>query len=515
MSRSANLALLLDGPARSSAGAPAVLLGDRPVRTWGALADAVARRAGALRTALGVRPDDRVAVVAGNCPEYLELLLAIWHAGAVAVPVSSRLHAREVAGLLEDCAARLCFTSPDLAEDVAQVLPNATRQLVIGDSQERAMTSADAVDAAQRSALDDAWIFYTSGTTGRAKGARLTHGNLLAMSAAYYADVAEVSARDSFVHVAALSHASGLFALPFLARGATQVLPTSGGFDARELLDLLAARDRSTFFVPPVLLRRLTEAVQHAPAPPVDRLGTVLVGAAPVLEQDLRQAIAALGPRVWNGYGQGESPCTITAMTAADTAAALDDPERLISVGRARWATRVRVVGPDDRPLPPGEVGEVVVDGPTVMSGYLGLPQASAEALRGGWLHTGDLGRFDRGGRLTLVDRAKDVVITGGYNVYPREVEDVLVADGAVAEVAVVGVPDAEWGERLVAFVVAAEGQTPDLTGLDSRCLATIARHKRPKQYLVVDSLPRNAAGKVLKTELRQQVPRPERTDSG
>lgn len=506
MNGSSNLALLLDAPARALGGAPALLHGDRVTRTWASLADVVARRAAALAQHHGVRPGDRVALVAANCPEYLELLFAIWHAGAVAVPVSSRLHARESAALLEDCDARICVATPDLGGELSPLLPTRTRMLVVGEAEERRTTSADPLEPVRRSGHDDAWIFYTSGTTGRAKGARLTHGNLLAMAAAYYADVAEVGPRDSFVHIAALSHASGLFALPFLARGAAQVLPESGGFHADELLDLVSARERSTFFLPPVLLRRLCDEVERTPAAPVDRLGTVLVGAAPVLAEDLRRGVAALGPRVWNGYGQGESPCTITAMSAAATAAALHDPDRLVSVGTARWATRVRVVDPDDRPLPPGEVGEVIVDGPTVMAGYLGRDEATAATLRGGWLHTGDLGRFDSYGHLTLVDRAKDVVITGGYNVYPREVEDVLVCDPAVAEAAVVGVPDAEWGERLVAFVVAEPGRRPDATALDERCLTSIARHKRPKQYVVVDALPRNPAGKVLKTTLREQV---------
>jgi long-chain acyl-CoA synthetase len=515
MSGSANLALLLDGPARARGDAPAVLLGDRPVRSWTGLADAVARRAGALATGFGIRPGDPVAIVAANCPEYLEWLLAIWHAGAVAVPVSGRLHAREAAALLADCSAPLCVTTEDLAGGLAPLLTSRTRLLVVGDDDERATVSPDPIEPVRRSALDDAWIFYTSGTTGKAKGARLSHGNLLAMSAAYYADVADVGARDTFVHVAALSHASGLFALPFLARGAAQVLPVSAGFDAAELLDLVGRHDRSSFFVPPVLLRRLTAAVDRTPEPPaVDRLGTVLVGAAPVLDDDLRRGVAALGPRLWNGYGQGESPCTITAMPAATMAAALDEPDRLASVGTARWATRVRVVDIDGRPLPAGEVGEVVVDGPTVMTGYLGRPDATAETLRGGWLHTGDLGRFDDAGHLTLVDRAKDVVITGGYNVYPREVEDVLVADPAVAEAAVVGVPDAEWGVRLVAFVVPTQVQQPDTRALDARCLASIARHKRPTQYVVVEALPRNAAGKVLKTALRGQVPAAEGQDA-
>ena len=194
-------------------------------------------------------------------------------------------------------------------------------------------------------------------------------------------------------------------------------------------------------------------------------------------------------------------------MSAAATAVALDDPQRLASVGTPRWATCVRIVDGDDRPVRLGEVGEVVVDGPTVMAGYLGRPEETAEALRGGWLHTGDLGRMDDGGYLTLVDRAKDVVISGGYNVYPREVEDVLLTDPAVADAAVVGVPDPDWGERLVAFVVPSEQGRPDPRALDARCLAAIARHKRPKEYVIVDALPRNPTGKVLKTVLRRQVP--------
>jgi long-chain acyl-CoA synthetase len=164
----------------------------------------------------------------------------------------------------------------------------------------------------------------------------------------------------------------------------------------------------------------------------------------------------------------------------------------------------VRVVDEHDREVPTGESGEVVTRGQHVMSGYWNRPEASAETLRGGWLHTGDLGRFDEAGNLTLVDRAKDVVITGGYNVYPREVEDVLLADPAVGDVAVIGVPDPEWGERVVAYLVASPGAAVDQAALDQRCLDAIARHKRPKEYRVVEELPRNTAGKVLKKELRE-----------
>jgi long-chain acyl-CoA synthetase len=499
---SANLAGLIDGPARRLTDRPAVLDGDRPVFTWAGLAEDVARRAGGLRTHHGVRPGDRVALVARNSAAYLSSLLAVWHAGAVAVPIAARLHAREVADLLADCSAVLCLTDDGLAGALAE--RTGTRLHVLG-TREDDLGNADPVPARTRAATDDAWLFYTSGTTGRAKGARLSHANLLAMAGAYFADVAPVDARDTLLHVAALSHASGLFALSFLGRGATQVLPASGGFEAGELLDLVAAHHRSTFFLPPVLLRRLLAGRELADLD-ARRVGTVLVGAAPVRAEDLRAGVAAFGPRVWNGYGQGETPNTITCMTTAEVAASLDHPDRLTSVGTARFATCVRVVDEDDRELPPGEAGEVVVAGPTVMAGYLGRPDATAEALHGGWLHTGDVGRFDAEGYLTLVDRAKDVVITGGYNVYPREVEDVLAADPAVADVAVIGVPDEQWGERVVAVVVPRKGRHVDPAALDARCLAALARHKRPREYVVRAELPRNPAGKVLKTVLRNTV---------
>jgi long-chain acyl-CoA synthetase len=378
--------------------------------------------------------------------------------------------------------------------------------MVAGDADERALLRGAAIEPVARELTDDAWIFFTSGTTGTPKGARLSHGNLLAMTAAYHADVDTVGPGDQLIHVAALSHASGLFSLPFLARGAAQVLPESGGFDPAELIGLLARGERSTFFVPPTLLRRLAAAPGASAAR--GRVGRVIVGAAPVRAADLREGMGVFGACLWNGYGQGESPCTITAMGPQAMAAALaaDDDGQLASVGVARWGIRVRVVGDAGAELPAGEIGEVVADGPTVMSGYLGAREATAETLRGGWLHTGDLGRFDAGGRLTLVDRVKDMLISGGYNVYPTEVENVLLADPAVQDAAVLGVPDAEWGERVVAFVVAARGHELDTAALDRRCLDEIARHKRPREYHAVAALPRNAAGKVLKRELRASL---------
>jgi long-chain acyl-CoA synthetase len=500
-----NVIALLDGPSRWSAGEPAVTVGTRVVRTWSEFAEVVARRAGGLCESLGVHSGERVALFASNGPDYLELLFAIWHAGGVVVPIASRLHPKEAGALLAASDARACFVGADLAGGL--VAPDGCQVVIVAGEQDRALAASEPCDALARELDDDAWIFFTSGTTGKPKGARLSHGNLLAMAGAYLADVDAVGPGDGLVHVAALSHASGLFALPFAARGAVQVLPPSGGFDGDELVALIAAGRRSTFFLPPTLLRRFaaTPGAEGVGA----QIGTVIVGAAPVRAGDLREAVGVLGPRVWNGYGQGESPCTITALRQEAIAAAIrdGDEERLASVGVARWATRVRVVGADDGVLSAGETGEVAVAGPTVMAGYLDQPDQTAETLRGGWLHTGDLGRIDAAGYLTLLDRSKDVVISGGYNVYPREVEDVLLGDPTVADVAVLGIPDEEWGERVVGFVVAA-GSGVDRAALDRRCLEQIARHKRPRDYHVVASLPRNAAGKVLKGELRESLAR-------
>jgi long-chain acyl-CoA synthetase len=509
------LSALLDGPARWCADGAAIVVGDRPLRTWSTFAEAVARRSSGLRRSAGVAPGETVALFAANCPEYLEALFSIWHAGAVAVPVNGKLHPREAAELVDACRARICFASRDLAHGLCDHVPSRSRVVVLGDADDLALERAEPAAPVTRSLADDAWIFFTSGTTGRAKGARLTHGNLLAMTAAYYADVDTLGPRDSLLHLASLSHASGLFSLSFVGRGARQVLPESGRFDPAEVLSVVSAGERCTFFVPPTLLRRLCEE-QAGPAP-LPGIGRVLVGAAPVSPEDLRRAVAAFGPRLWNGYGQGETPCTITALGADAIAEALveGDEARLASVGVARFATRVAVVDGDDRPLPAGEIGEVVVAGPTVMAGYLDLPEETAQTLRGGWLHTGDLGRFDDRGHLTLVDRAKDVVITGGYNVYPSEVERVLLADPAVAEASVVGVPDPDWGESVVAYVVPRPGAEIDADALDSRCLNAIARYKRPREYRVVEQLPRNPAGKVLKSELRAMSSRAEQHVAG
>ena len=226
---------------------------------------------------------------------------------------------------------------------------------------------------------------------------------------------------------------------------------------------------------------------------------------------DIERALRVMGPRFVQIYGQGETPMVGTALRAA-TSSTRDHPrwrERLASVGVAQTPVQLRVADEEGRDAACGEVGEVLVRGDSVMAGYWRNPEASAAALRDGWLWTGDLGSLDADGFLTLKDRSKDLIISGGSNIYPREVEEVLLTAPGVAEVAVVGAPDAEWGEVVVAFVVAEPGATLDAQALDAHCLARIARFKRPKRYVFVDALPKNNYGKVLKTVLRERLAPP------
>jgi long-chain acyl-CoA synthetase len=501
-----NLALLLSNSAKSFPERPAVSVGDRRLYDYGAYGSLSARIAGGLIDRLGLRPNDRVALAMTNNAEYLAILFAIWRAGLVAVPTNAKLHSRELAYIMTDCGARVCLATADVAGPLTKALTGAERLVVLGDAEWRELTVAEPVGVVDRESDDLAWIFYTSGTTGKPKGAMLSHRNLAAMAVGYLADIDFLSPDDCLFHLAAQSHATGLFGLTHIAKATHQILSPSGGFDPAEIADLLLLYRSATLFAPPTGLRRLIRHSAFASAK-IENIRTLLLGAAPVYAADLKAGYGLLGPRLWNGYGQGESPCTISAMPKALLASAIEtgDEQRMVSVGLARTGVEIAIVDEEDRPLPPCEVGEVVVRGDTVMAGYWNLPEASAVALRSGWLHTGDLGALDDRGFLTLLDRAKDLIISGGSNIYPREIEDVLLDDPDVAEAAVIGLPDAEWGESVAAILVASPGHALDLARLETLCLDRIARFKRPKHWRVIDSLPKNGAGKVLKRELRER----------
>ena len=469
--------------------------GERVHATWAAFAARTAAAATGLRDDFDLSPGDRVAILMRNRPEYLEALFAIWHAGLVAVPVNARLHREEIAYILEDSETAVVVADADHADDVEGAV------IAPGERWER-ITASSPAPLVDRQPDDPAWLFYTSGTTGRPKGATLTNRNLLQMTLSYYADIDPVMPQDCILQAAPLSHGAGLYGLPHVARGAVSVLPQSGGAD--EIAALLERWPGMSFFAAPTMVKRLAGDAAVAAAD-LSNLKTIIYGGAPMYLADLEDALARFGPRLAQIYGQGETPMTITALSKADHADR-DHPrwrDRMQSVGLARTDTEVRVVDADDRELPAGEVGEIVVRGDVVMAGYWNQPESTAETLRGGWLHTGDLGSFDAEGYLTLHDRSKDLIISGGMNIYPREVEEALLNHAGVRAVAVVGGPHPEWGETVVAFVVPADGDAPPPEDeLDETCLDRIARYKRPRDYRFVDALPTNNYGKVVKREL-------------
>ncbi len=507
-----NLAHLLLRSARLAPHAPALALGTHVVADYATLAARAARLGAGLCRRFGLVPGDRVALFMANCPQYVELLFACWHAGLAAVPINAKLHPRELEYILADSGASLCFTTAEFASGAASVSVPGLREVIDARSKDYERLLADDAPslvghAAERAADDVAWLFYTSGTTGRPKGVMITHRNLMAMTLNYFSDVDAIAPGDSILHAAPMSHGSGLYVLPHVAHSALNVAPESGGFEPDEMFALFGAHRGVTLFAAPTMVKRLVDHPSGEPG----QLKTIVYGGGPMYVEESRRALRRLGNRMVQIYGQGESPMTITALSRAMHADSAHPrwEARLASVGIAQTGMEVRVASPDDAALPAGEAGEILVRGDAVMRGYWGNERASAETLRGGWLHTGDVGVLDDEGFLTLKDRSKDVIISGGSNIYPREVEEVLLEHAGVSEVSVVGEPDAEWGENVIAFVVARAGRGDGLVAeMDALCLSRIARFKRPKRYVFVDALPKNMTGKVLKTELRKLLPK-------
>jgi acyl-CoA synthetase (AMP-forming)/AMP-acid ligase II len=466
------------------------------------------RQAASLGAALGARgigPGARVAVFMTNRPEYLVALYCAWYAGAAVVPINAKLHVREADWIIGNAGAQAVILSDDVGADLH---PGNALRLSVDDPAFAALLAGDPLPA-PAAMTDDAlaWLFYTSGTTGRPKGVQITAGNLVAAVLSYLADVDDVLPTDAAFYAAPMSHGAGLYNFMHVIRAARHVIPPSGGFDADEILDLAPRLENLHMFAAPTMVRRLVAA---AKARGSDGAGirTIVYGGGPMYLADITEAVAVLGPRLVQIYGQGESPMTITVLPR-DLVADRTHPDwraRLASVGRAFSALEVRIADAEGNTLPPGEAGEILVRGPTVMAGYWQNPQATADTLRGGWLWTGDVGAMDAAGFVTLHDRSKDVIISGGTNIYPREVEEALLEHPAVAEVSVVGRPHPDWGEEVVAFVVAEPGHDPDPAALDAHCNDHIARFKRPKHYRFLAELPKNNYGKVLKTDLRRML---------
>ena len=500
-----NLAHLLTRAARAYGTRPALAVGTTVVADYTAMAARVAKLAGGL-AGLGLQPGARIAVVSGNCVEYIELMFAAWHAGLAVVPIHSKLHPKELGFIFGNSGAQAVFGNHGTIARVAEAAQavGLAQVFEIGTREFAALYDAKPVAPSTRGGDDLAWLFYTSGTTGRPKGVMLSHANLVEMVLSYFTDVDSVAASDCLVHAAPISHGSGIYVLTHVAQAACNVVTESGGFDPAEIFALWRSYQGVSMFAAPTMVKRLTDALDEDGGAP--GLKTIIYGGGPMYVADLQQSIRRFGQHFAQIYGQGEAPMTITSMNKAihaDTA----HPrylERLASVGLPFNGLEVMVADSDDQPVPAGEMGEICVRGAVIMRGYWQNPEATDAALRDGWLHTGDIGSFDAEGFLTLKDRSKDMIISGGSNIYPREVEEALLLHPAVSEVSVVGRPHPEWGEEVVAFVVVRSAVRVTEKVLDAHCLDHIARFKRPKAYRFVETLPKNEAGKVLKTALRE-----------
>ncbi|MFO1218616.1 MAG: AMP-binding protein [Burkholderiaceae bacterium] len=492
-----NPALWLARTAQQHPARPAVGHGTDIWCNYAELADRAARLATWLR-AQGVAPGDRVGLFLPNRPEYLVMLWGSWWAGAAAVPINAKLHPREAAWILQHSGAKLAFCAEAQRDELAALTPGVP----LHDALPELDAHEPSATPVERRAGDPAWLFYTSGTTGRPKGVVLGSRQLREASLGYLAEVQAVAPGDVMLHPAPLSHGGGLYHLPYVMHGGVNVVPRSGGFEPAEIVALAAHWRNASFFAAPTMVHRLVDHVERSGQRP-EGLATIVYGGAPMYRADIERALRVVGPHFAQIYGQGESPMTITVLPKAviNDATHPRHGERLASAGHAQPMLELSIRGSAGAELPVGEAGEVCVRGDVVMEGYWQQSEATAAAIRDGWLYTGDVGRLDAEGYLTLLDRSKDLIISGGSNIYPREVEEALLTHPAVSEVSVIGRHDAQWGESVVAYVV--RRSPVDAAELDAHCLAQIARFKRPKIYRFVDALPKNNYGKVLKTELR------------
>lgn len=492
-----NLGLWLARSAQIGPARPALFSGRDRVADYATFGARACRVAGWL-VAQGVQPGDRVAIFMKNTPDYLVVFYGIWYAGAAVVPINAKLHGREVDFILKDSGADIVFASPNLAEAPgvqARIIPTP------GPAYDDILQNAGLEEPKDRAAGDLAWLFYTSGTTGKPKGVIITHGMALSMALCYGVDVDQVSADDTAIYAAPMSHGAGLYNLMHVQAGARHACPVSGGFEVHEFLDLAAHFGRAHLFAAPTMVKRMTETGK-ATGRRGEGLRTIVYAGGPMYNADIIDAVNHFGPVFVQIYGQGECPMGITVLprdVVCDRTHARWRA-RLASVGRAQSAVEVQIGDAAGAPLPVGAAGEIMVRGQTVMPGYWNNPIATAKTFANGWLKTGDVGVMDDEGLVTLQDRSKDMIITGGSNVYPREVEEVLLTHADVIEASAVGRSHPDWGEEIVAFVV---GSAPDAV-LDALCLAHIARFKRPKRYFRLSALPKNNYGKVLKTELRK-----------
>lgn len=461
--------------------------------------------AGHLRD-LGVIPGEPVALILPNGVEYVVADLAISLIGAAKVPLNLMLSVEEQSYILADSGTRVCFVGVGqmAAVEDAQAADAALHVISLEGDGPQSWTSVlehtELEVEPEVNPHDRALIMYTGGTTGRPKGVQHIQSGLAANLLSHMLEM-EIVAEDVLLLTSPLPHSAGFLLQAALTKGATTYLEE--GFDAESVLDRIAHDKASFLFMVPTMIYRLLDAASGRADLDTSALRTILYGAAPITVDRLQQGLQLFGPVFVQLYAQSEAPNFLTRLRRDDHRVS-GGVNRLSSCGQPVAMAHVVVRQADGTPCEPGEVGEVTARSPYTMIGYLNREQETSEALRNGWLHTGDLGYLDDGGYLFLVDRKKDMIITGGLNVYSTEVEQALARVDGVAEVSVTGVPHRDWGEAVVAFVVPSRA---DLTADEVRNAARdlLTTYKRPKEVVLVETLPVTAVGKVDKKELRSQ----------
>ncbi|NDZ18123.1 acyl-CoA synthetase [Variovorax sp. WS11] len=510
-----NLGRLLTHTARLFPDRPALIQEGGRTCTWGEMEERVAAMTTALRR-LGLRKGDRILVHSRNNLQMFESCWIAFRLGCVWVPTNFRLTPPEVAYLGASSGAIAMIAEDVFAghvDAVRESAPSLKHVIAIGAARAGEHAYEDLVreyrgqpDGHETVGWDDPlWFFYTSGTTGRPKAGVLTHGQMSFVVANHLADlIPGTTERDCSIAVAPLSHGAGIHALLNVARGAPTVLPASEKLDAEAFWQAVEKHRVTNLFTVPTIVKIL---VEH---PAVDRydhssLRYLIYAGAPMYRADQKLALQKLGKVLVQYFGLGEVTGNITVLPPDMHSADDADPNANIgSCGRPRTGMEVAILDAELQALPPGKVGEICCRGPAVFSGYHADPEATGKALRGGWFHTGDLGRMDERGLLYITGRESDMYISGGSNVYPREVEELLLTHPAVAEVAVLGVPDPKWGEIGVAVVVRRGDAQVDREALLAHLQGRCARYRWPHHLFFWDALPKSGYGKVAKKDIRQ-----------